>query len=125
MDTTDNELVEAQYYGFCVLELYDRTRTHLGLDKDAPEHRPASPASGATKGRCRRSRRSPASLRAARRVAGSPRTPPATATSSLTVDRRSVKRSPWKRRQSSLPTLKLASLPWSHRKSMQPSLSFD
>lgn len=30
------------------LQYYHRTRTHLGLDKDAPEHRPASPASGGT-----------------------------------------------------------------------------
>jgi hypothetical protein len=43
MDATDNELGEAQYYECCVVELYSRTRTHLGLDKDAPFPRPVAP----------------------------------------------------------------------------------
>jgi hypothetical protein len=44
MDATDNELLETQYYGCCVVDLYMRSRTHLGLDKDAPTPRPVMPA---------------------------------------------------------------------------------
>jgi putative transposase len=29
-------------------QYYDRTRTHLGLDKDAPKHRPSTPPSAGT-----------------------------------------------------------------------------
>ena len=35
MDATDNELLEAQYYGCCVVDLYLQSRTHLALEKDA------------------------------------------------------------------------------------------
>ena len=30
MDATDNELVEIQYYGCCVVDLYNYERTHRG-----------------------------------------------------------------------------------------------
>jgi hypothetical protein len=43
MDATDNELVEAQYYGCCVVDLYEPSRTHLSLDKDTPIPRPVTP----------------------------------------------------------------------------------
>jgi hypothetical protein len=45
MDATDNELLEAQYYGCCVVDLYMRSRTHLALDKDTPWPRPVTPPS--------------------------------------------------------------------------------
>ena len=41
-DATDNRLFATQYYGCWVVELYHRSRTHLGLAKDAPDHRPVS-----------------------------------------------------------------------------------
>jgi hypothetical protein len=40
MDATDNEPLETQYYGCCVVDLYHQSGTHLGLHKDAPEPRP-------------------------------------------------------------------------------------
>ena len=45
MDATDNELLEAQYYGCCVVDLYLRSRTHLSLGKDTPSPRPVTPPS--------------------------------------------------------------------------------
>jgi hypothetical protein len=45
MDATDNELLEAQYYGCCVVDLYMRSRTHLALGKDTPITRPVAPPS--------------------------------------------------------------------------------
>ena len=45
MDATDNELLEAQYYGCCVVDLYLRSRTHLALGKDTPVPRLVSPVS--------------------------------------------------------------------------------
>ena len=42
MDATDNELLETQYYGCCVVDLYLRSRTHLALGKDTPITRPVS-----------------------------------------------------------------------------------
>jgi len=45
MDATDNELLEAQYYGCCVVDLYMRSRTHLALGKDTPCPRPVTPPS--------------------------------------------------------------------------------
>ena len=31
------------HYGFCIVELYHQSRTHLSLEKDAPESRPVQP----------------------------------------------------------------------------------
>jgi hypothetical protein len=45
MDATDNELLEAQYYGCCVVDLYMRSRTHLALGKDTPCPRLVAPPS--------------------------------------------------------------------------------
>jgi hypothetical protein len=45
MDATDNELLETQYSGCCVVDLYTRSRTHLALDKDTPQSRPVTPPS--------------------------------------------------------------------------------
>jgi hypothetical protein len=45
MDATDNELLQAQYYGCCVVDLYLRSRTHLALGKDTPITRPIQPPS--------------------------------------------------------------------------------
>jgi hypothetical protein len=45
MDATDNELLETQYYGCCVVDFYMHTRTHLSLGKDAPASRPIAPRS--------------------------------------------------------------------------------
>ena len=42
MDATDNELVEAQYYGCCVVDLYNGHRPHLSLDLVPPNGRPAT-----------------------------------------------------------------------------------
>jgi hypothetical protein len=42
MDATDRRRFETQYYGCCVVDLYHRSRTHLGLEKDAPDCRPVS-----------------------------------------------------------------------------------
>jgi putative transposase len=36
----DNALGEAQYYECCVVDLYERSRTHLSLAKDTPISRP-------------------------------------------------------------------------------------
>jgi len=36
MDATDNELVEAQYYGCCVVELYNQRRRHSTLGQISP-----------------------------------------------------------------------------------------
>jgi putative transposase len=36
MDATDNGLVEAQYYGCCVVDLYNRERPHQALDMKVP-----------------------------------------------------------------------------------------
>ena len=44
MDATDNELLETQYYGCCVVDFYIPSRTHLALEKDAPVSRPVMPA---------------------------------------------------------------------------------
>jgi hypothetical protein len=49
MDATDNELVEAQYYGCCVVELYNRGRPHASLGPgipDPPRDRLAPSSSG-------------------------------------------------------------------------------
>ena len=37
----DTALLEIRYYGCLIVALYHRSRTHLSLDKDAPETRPA------------------------------------------------------------------------------------
>jgi hypothetical protein len=37
MGATDNELVEIQYYGCCVVDLYNSHRTHAGLDGRTPD----------------------------------------------------------------------------------------
>jgi hypothetical protein len=42
MDATDNRLLATQYYGCWVVDLYERSRTHLALDKDTPDSRPVS-----------------------------------------------------------------------------------
>ena len=36
MDATGNELVETQYYGCCVVDLYNEHRPHRSLDQQAP-----------------------------------------------------------------------------------------
>jgi hypothetical protein len=36
MDATDNELVEAQYYGCCVVDLYNGERPHSALGPGLP-----------------------------------------------------------------------------------------
>jgi hypothetical protein len=36
MDATDNELVEIQYYGCCVVDLYNTRRRHSTLDYVSP-----------------------------------------------------------------------------------------
>jgi hypothetical protein len=36
MDATDNELVEAQYYGCCVVDLYNQRRRHSTLGQISP-----------------------------------------------------------------------------------------
>ena len=36
----DTTLLEIRYYGCLIVALYHRSRTHLSLDKDAPETRP-------------------------------------------------------------------------------------
>ena len=46
MDATDNELVETQYYGCCVVDLYNGHRAHAGLDGRTPEPSPDAAASG-------------------------------------------------------------------------------
>jgi putative transposase len=47
MDATDNRLLATQYYGCWVVDLYERSRTHLSLDKDTPMPRPiAAPTQG-------------------------------------------------------------------------------
>jgi hypothetical protein len=39
MDATDNELLETQYYGCCVVDFYNGHRTHAALDGRTPEPR--------------------------------------------------------------------------------------
>ena len=46
MDATGNGVPVTQYYGCWVVDFYHRSRTHLGLRKDAPDGRPACTASG-------------------------------------------------------------------------------
>jgi putative transposase len=46
MDATDNRLRGTQYYGCSVVDFYERSRTHLSLDKDAPIPRPVTPPAG-------------------------------------------------------------------------------
>jgi hypothetical protein len=46
MDATDNERVEAQYYGCCVVELYNGHRAHAALDGRTPD-----PSAGADSAR--------------------------------------------------------------------------
>jgi hypothetical protein len=38
-DARDNGLLAIRYYGCCVVELYEHSRTHLALAKDSPEPR--------------------------------------------------------------------------------------
>ena len=38
-DATDNGSLEVQYYGYYIVDLYQGSRTHLALAKDAPEPR--------------------------------------------------------------------------------------
>jgi hypothetical protein len=40
MDATDNELVEAQYYGCCVVDLYNQGRPHANLGPGIPDPSP-------------------------------------------------------------------------------------
>jgi putative transposase len=42
MDATDNRLLATQYYGCWVVDLYEQSRTHLSLDKDAAIPRPVT-----------------------------------------------------------------------------------
>ena len=44
MDATDNGVLVTQYYGCWVVDFYERSRTHLALQKDAPVSRPVSPS---------------------------------------------------------------------------------
>jgi hypothetical protein len=37
MDATDNELLETQYYGCCVVDFLNGHRAHAGLDGHTPE----------------------------------------------------------------------------------------
>jgi putative transposase len=37
MDATDNELLETQYYGCCVVDLYNRARPHTSLGPGIPD----------------------------------------------------------------------------------------
>ena len=46
MDATGNGAPVTQYYGCWVVDFYHRSRTHLGLSKDAPDGRPVCAASG-------------------------------------------------------------------------------
>jgi hypothetical protein len=41
MDATDHELVAAQYYGCCVVDLYNRGRPHASLGPGIPDPPPA------------------------------------------------------------------------------------
>ena len=38
-DATDNGSLATPYYGYLIVYLYERSRTHLALAKDTPEHR--------------------------------------------------------------------------------------
>ena len=40
MGARDSGLLVIRYYGYLIVDLYHRSRTHLSLDKDAPESRP-------------------------------------------------------------------------------------
>jgi len=40
----DNAPRTVQHYGFCIDELYHRSRTHLSLEKDSPDPRPIQTA---------------------------------------------------------------------------------
>ena len=40
MGATDNELVEIQYYGCCVVDLYNGHRPHAGQDGRTPDPNP-------------------------------------------------------------------------------------
>ena len=44
MDATDNRPFATRYYGCWVVDLYERSRTHLALDKDAPISQAISPS---------------------------------------------------------------------------------
>src|SRR5215471_6341110 len=39
-DATDKGALAIQYYGYLIVDLYHRSRTHLSLGKDSPEPRP-------------------------------------------------------------------------------------
>ena len=43
MGAMDSEPDAVSHYGFCIDELYHRTRTHLALQKDCPEPRDIQP----------------------------------------------------------------------------------
>jgi hypothetical protein len=42
-DATDSGSPAVQYYGYSIVDLYEKSRTHLGLAKDAPIPRPVQP----------------------------------------------------------------------------------
>jgi hypothetical protein len=42
-DATDNGFLAIQYYGYLIVDLYHRSRTHLSLGKDSSEPRPVQP----------------------------------------------------------------------------------
>jgi hypothetical protein len=44
MDATDNELVEIQYYGCCVVDLYNHGRPHMSLGPGLPDGGSVAPA---------------------------------------------------------------------------------
>jgi hypothetical protein len=46
MDATDRRRFETQYYGCCVVDLYEQSRTHLSLNKDTPISRPIATGAG-------------------------------------------------------------------------------
>jgi hypothetical protein len=51
MDATDSELGEAQYYGCCVVDLYNAHRTHAGGQAPAGAEAWTRPAVGRVSGR--------------------------------------------------------------------------
>ena len=53
MDATGNELVETQYYGCCVVDLYHLERNHQGLDNRLITGTPVADAAGRVRQRSR------------------------------------------------------------------------